>query len=134
MRASLRPSGPVGCTSGLGLASFPGVVVGGWEVTTGGRAGAQQGDQAQKLLPSLRFGVGWAGLSSAAGEVGLGSPEGSTPGRYSALCPVALATHLSLLSSIRSSASEKFSTWSPLGSGCTEQRTEGVSADVPGQL
>lgn len=40
------------------------------------------------------------------------------------LLSVVPATHLSLLSSIRSSASEKFSTWSPLGSGCTEQRTE----------
>lgn len=49
-----------------------------------------------------------------------------------ALCALLVtpATHLSLLSSIKSSASEKFSTWSPLGSGCTERRTEGGSVPM----
>lgn len=49
----------------------------------------------------------------------LGSPV--CPSKWSHPSP---GTHLSLLSSIRSSASEKFSTWSPLGSGCTERTTE----------
>ncbi|KAB1270298.1 hypothetical protein Cadr_000016880 [Camelus dromedarius] len=78
-----------------------------------------------------RASLGWAPFS-AAREVGLGSLGSSVPGRHSALCalPVAPDTHLSLLSSIKSSASEKFSTWSPLGSGCTEQRMEGGSAPM----
>lgn len=58
-------------------------------------------------------------------------PGRSTPGDTQlSVLSVAPDTHLSLLSSIRSSASEKFSTWSPLGSGCTEQRTEGGSAPM----
>lgn len=74
----------------------------------------------------LEADTGLAVLCSRSGDLST-LPQGEHGSLHPAVAP---ATHLSLLSSIRSSASEKFSTWSPLGSGCTEQRTEGGSAPM----
>ena len=123
-----QSSGPVGCSSGLSLASLSRV-----GVRYNGAGGTERAlsRETNSYNWSSRPSLGWAPFP-AAGEAGPGSTGSSVLGRHSALCalPVAPATHLSLLSSIKSSASEKFSTWSPLGSGCTERRRDGGSAPM----